>query len=208
MFMKICRYEYNTRLNWGVVFDKSVFPLKNLENLRKQSSELDLSTSVNIADIKLLSPVAPSKVVCVGRNYAAHAAELGNEIPQEPLLFLKAPSSIITEGETIVIPKQSHQVEHEGELGVVIGRICKNLSEQDNPIDYVFGYICLNDVTARDLQRKDIQFTRAKSFDTFCPVGAFIETDLEASDISVITRVNGVIKQKGRTSQMIFPIHF
>jgi 2-keto-4-pentenoate hydratase/2-oxohepta-3-ene-1,7-dioic acid hydratase in catechol pathway len=206
--MKICRFEYNNQINWGVVSNESVFPLKNLENLKKQRSELDLSTAVNIEDVKLLSPVTPSKVVCVGRNYAEHAAELGNAVPQEPLLFLKAPSSIITEGETIIIPKQSHQVEHEGELAVVIGRICKNLSEHENPFDYIFGYTCLNDVTARDLQRKDIQFTRAKSFDTFCPVGAFIETDLEVTDISVITRVNGVIKQNGRTSQMVFPIPF
>ncbi|HLM62049.1 MAG TPA: fumarylacetoacetate hydrolase family protein [Pyrinomonadaceae bacterium] len=206
--MKICRYEYNKQINWGVVSNESVFQLKNLENLKKQKSDLDLSTGVAIEDIELLPPVAPSKVVCVGRNYAEHAIELGNTVPQEPLLFLKAPSSIITEGETIIIPEQSQQVEHEGELGVVIGRPCKGLSAHDNPFDYIFGYICLNDVTARDLQRKDIQFTRAKSFDTFCPVGAFIETDLEVSDISVITRVNGAIKQNGRTSQMVFPIPF
>jgi 2-keto-4-pentenoate hydratase/2-oxohepta-3-ene-1,7-dioic acid hydratase in catechol pathway len=150
----------------------------------------------------------PSKIVCVGRNYAEHAAELGNEVPKEPLLFLKAPSSIITEGETIVIPNLSAQVEHEGELAVIIGRTCKNLSDDENPFEYVFGYACLNDVTARDLQRKDVQFTRAKSFDTFCPVGAFIETDLDVSDVRLVTRVNGVIKQEGRTSQMIFPISF
>ncbi len=153
-------------------------------------------------------PVNPSKIVCVGRNYAEHAAELGNQVPQEPLLFLKATSSIITDGETIIIPAQSDQVEHEGELGVVIGRACKNLSQDENYSDYIFGYICLNDVTARDLQRRDVQFTRAKSFDTFCPVGALIETELDIDDVRVTTKVNNVIKQDGRTSQMVFPVSF
>src|SRR5688500_18768928 len=113
----------------------------------------------------------PSKIVCVGRNYAAHAVELGNDVPSEPLVFLKAPSAMISNGDPIIIPSQSDQVEHEGELAVVIGRTCKALSDEDDPFDYVLGYTCLNDVTARDLQRKDGQFTRAKSFDTFCPVG-------------------------------------
>jgi 2-keto-4-pentenoate hydratase/2-oxohepta-3-ene-1,7-dioic acid hydratase in catechol pathway len=125
-----------------------------------------------------------------------------------PLIFLKAPSSIITEGESIKIPKQSVQVEHEGELAVVIGRNCKNLFDDSNPLDYVFGYVCLNDVTARDLQRKDVQFTRAKSFDTFCPISAVIETELDVSDLRVVTRVNGKIKQDGRTSQMVFDVPF
>ena len=206
--MKICRYKYNNEINWGIVSNDLIFPLENLEDLKSQNNAIKLSTNINIEDVILLPPVTPSKIVCVGRNYAEHAAELGNEVPKEPLLFLKAPSSIITEGDHIIIPEQSNQVEHEGELGVVIGRSCKNLSDAENPFDYVFGYICLNDVTARDLQRKDIQFTRAKSFDTFCPVSAFIETDLDVSDIFVITKVNGTIKQKGRTSQMVFTVQF
>jgi 2-keto-4-pentenoate hydratase/2-oxohepta-3-ene-1,7-dioic acid hydratase in catechol pathway len=152
--------------------------------------------------------IAPSKIVCVGRNYAEHAAELGNEIPAEPLLFLKAPSAIIKSGDAIVLPPQSNQVEHEGELAVLIGHECKGLSDDDDPRSYILGYTCLNDVTARDLQRKDGQFTRAKSFDTFCPVGPWIETDLDPSDISVVTRVNEVIKQDGRTSQMVFDVAF
>lgn len=163
---------------------------------------------VQTEDVKLLTPIQPTKIVCVGRNYAEHAAELGNEIPKEPLLFLKAPSSIISENDSIVIPTQSDQVEHEGELGVVIGKTCKNLSENDNPLDFVLGYICLNDVTARDLQRKDVQFTRAKSFDTFCPVSKFITVNVDISDLKVITKVNGMIKQEGRTSQMVFPVPF
>ncbi|MEO7539783.1 MAG: fumarylacetoacetate hydrolase family protein [Pyrinomonadaceae bacterium] len=150
----------------------------------------------------------PSKIVCVGRNYAEHAAESGNEVPTEPLLFLKAPSAIIRSGEPIVIPPQSVQVEHEGELAIVIGHGCSKLASTDDPFQFVLGYTCLNDVTARDLQRKDGQFTRAKSFDSFCPIGPYIETGMDVSDIKVTTRVNNVVKQNGRTSQMVFGIGF
>lgn len=150
----------------------------------------------------------PSKIVCVGRNYAEHASELGNEVPEEPLLFLKAPSALIFNGDNIVIPHQSVQVEHEGELAVIISKTCKDLTDDDDPFDRVLGYACLNDVTARDIQRKDVQFTRGKSFDTFCPIGPHIETQLDVADIRVVTRVNGVIKQDGRTSQMVFPVDF
>src|SRR5678816_4544841 len=123
-------------------------------------------------ELKSLKP--PSKIVCVGRNYAEHAKELGNEIPTDPLLFLKAPSSLISDGDAIKIPPQSDQVEHEGELAVIIGRMCKNLGNGDAPFEYVLGYACLNDVTARDVQRKDVQFTRGKGFDTFCAVGPWM----------------------------------
>ena len=150
----------------------------------------------------------PSKIVCVGRNYADHAAELGNEVPVEPLLFLKAPSAIIGDCDPIVVPPQSAQVEHEGELAIIIGRKCKDLTETDDPFEYVGGFACLNDVTARDLQRKDGQFARAKSFDTFCPIGRAVDARVDISDIRVITRVNGVVKQDGRTAQMVFPPDF
>lgn len=158
--------------------------------------------------VEIKSDFSPSKIVCVGRNYAEHAAELGNEVPKEPLLFLKAPSAIIRSGEAIVIPPQSQQVEHEGELAVVISKTCKNLTDADDWREYVLGFTCLNDVTARDLQRKDGQFTRAKSYDTFCPIGPHIETDLDVLDIRVETRVNGMVKQSGRTSQMAFPVPY
>ena len=158
--------------------------------------------------LELNSIKPPSKIVCVGRNYAEHAKELGNEVPKDPLLFLKAPSALIADGESIKIPPQSSQVEHEGELAVVIGRTCKNLSDTDDPFEYVLGYTCLNDVTARDIQRRDVQFTRGKSFDTFCPVGPMVETEMDVSDVRVRTKVNGVIKQDGRTSQMVFPVDF
>jgi len=148
----------------------------------------------------------PSKVVCVGRNYSEHAAELGNEVPAEPLLFLKAPSAIVFQGEAIRLPSFSEQVEHEAELGVVIGRRCSCLTEDDDPFEFVRGYTCVNDVTARDLQKRDGQFARAKSFDTFCPVGPDLVTQLDVTDLRVICRVNGEIRQNGRTSQMVFPV--
>lgn len=151
----------------------------------------------------------PSKIVCVGRNYAEHAKELKNVVPDKPLLFLKAPSSIISDGETIILPTQSKQVEHEGELAFVIGKECKNLTFDDDPNEYISGFTCLNDVTARDLQRLDIQFTRAKSFDTFCPVGKLKKIDIvDTTDLRITTKVNDQIKQDGRTSQMIFDIPF
>ena len=158
--------------------------------------------------LEIGSDFSPSKIICVGRNYAEHAAELGNEVPKEPLLFLKAPSALARDGDPIVIPRQSQQVEHEAELAVVIGRRCKNLADDEDPFTYVRGYTCLNDVTARDVQRKDVQFTRGKSFDTFCPIGPFIETELDVNDLRVTCSVNGGTRQDGRTSQMVFPVDF
>ncbi len=158
--------------------------------------------------IEIAKDFAPSKIVCVGRNYAEHAAELGNDVPAEPLLFFKAPSSVVFCGDDIVIPKHSVQVEHEGELAVIISKQCKNLTDDINVSDYVLGYTCLNDITARDLQRKDGQFARSKSFDTFCPIGPHIETDLDVTGIRVSVRVNGVLKQDGLTSQMVFSIGY
>jgi 2-keto-4-pentenoate hydratase/2-oxohepta-3-ene-1,7-dioic acid hydratase in catechol pathway len=158
--------------------------------------------------MKLLEPIRPSKIVCVGRNYREHAAELGNKMPDEPLLFLKAPSAIIYSGDEIVLPGASQQVEHEGELGVVIGRVARNIASDEDPLSYVLGYTCVNDVTARDFQRKDVQFTRGKSFDTFCPVGPWIETDIDPGNVTVETRLNGEVKQKGNTADMAFPVAF
>jgi 2-keto-4-pentenoate hydratase/2-oxohepta-3-ene-1,7-dioic acid hydratase in catechol pathway len=159
-------------------------------------------------DVQLLAPVEPQKIVCVGRNYAAHAAELGNEVPKEPLIFLKPPSAIIGPDEPILLPPQSQKVEHEGELGLVVGRRCAHLKDADDPLSYLLGYTCLNDVTARDLQKSDVQFTRAKGFDTFCPVGPHIETQLDPADVLVETRVNAEQRQSGRTSLMIYPVAF
>lgn len=206
--MIICQFEYKTKKYWGSADENFVFPVNDFSDLASANTSLVFFEPIPKKDVKFLLPVSPSKIVCVGRNYAEHAAELGNEVPCEPLLFLKAPSALITNEEPIFIPPQTDQVEHEAELAVVIGRNCKNLSNRENASEYILGYSCINDVTARDLQRKDIQFTRAKSFDTFCPFGAFIETELDVSDIRVSAKVNGVIKQDGRTSQMVFPIDF
>ncbi|MDQ3282346.1 MAG: fumarylacetoacetate hydrolase family protein, partial [Acidobacteriota bacterium] len=155
----------------------------------------------------LLPPVVPSKIVCVGRNYADHAKELGNEAPTEPILFLKPPSALLAPEGTIVRPPQSQLVHHEAELAIVIGREAKNVKAA-NWRDFVRGFACANDVTARDLQRKDVQFTRGKSFDTFCPIGPYIDTDVDPSDLRIVARVNGQVRQDGRTSQMIFPPAF
>jgi 2-keto-4-pentenoate hydratase/2-oxohepta-3-ene-1,7-dioic acid hydratase in catechol pathway len=149
--------------------------------------------SIDIAAVQLLPPVVPSKIVAVGRNYADHAKELGNDTPPEPIIFLKPPSALLPPNGTIVRPAQSQRVDYEGELAVVMGEGGK-----------VFGYMCANDVTARDLQKKDVQFTRAKSFDTFAPLGPCIETEVDPNDLAITTRVNGAVKQSGRTSMMVF----
>jgi 2-keto-4-pentenoate hydratase/2-oxohepta-3-ene-1,7-dioic acid hydratase in catechol pathway len=158
--------------------------------------------------VRLLAPVEPTKVVCIGRNYAAHAAELGNEVPKEPLLFLKPPSSIIGPEEPIILPKISQRVEHEAELCIVIGRRCSQLADTEDALSYVLGYTCLNDVTARDLQKSDVQFTRAKGFDSFCPVGPHIETELDPANVLVECFVNGERRQSGSTSLMVYPPAF
>jgi 2-keto-4-pentenoate hydratase/2-oxohepta-3-ene-1,7-dioic acid hydratase in catechol pathway len=155
----------------------------------------------------LLPPVLPGKIVCVGRNYADHAKELGNELPKEPLLFLKPPSTVIAPEGTIVRPGVSERVDFEGELAIVIGRTATRV-KADRWRDYVLGFTCANDVTARDLQHKDVQFTRAKGFDTFCPLGPAIETDLDVSNVRLTSRVNGETRQDARTSDMIFPCAF
>lgn len=159
-----------------------------------------------IDSVKLLPPSVPSKIVCVGRNYRAHASELGNELPKEPLIFLKPPSSLIATGDPILMPAVSHRVDYEGELAAVVGKRCSQLGDSESAQPYIFGYSCLNDVTARDLQNTDGQWTRAKGFDTFCPFGPLIETDLDLSAAVLETRVNGVRKQRGTPSEMIFSL--
>lgn len=160
-----------------------------------------------LRDVKLLAPVTPSKIVCIGRNYRDHAAELGNEVPAEPLIFLKPPSAILAPGATIRMPAISRRVDFEGELGIVIGRTCHKLKADEDVRPYIRGYTVVNDVTARDLQKSDGQWTRGKGFDTFCPVGPIV-TDMIDPDagIRVTTRLNGAIKQQGSTIDLIFPI--
>ncbi len=150
----------------------------------------------------------PTKIVCVGRNYAAHARELGNELPKSPLIFLKPPSAVIGDGDTILIPSASHDVQHEAEIGIVIGRRLRNATD-DQARASIQGVTCANDVTARDLQKSDGQWTRAKGFDTFCPLGPrvlSIGVDYDLSTLEVIGRVNGGLRQHGKASDMVFPI--
>ncbi len=161
-----------------------------------------------LPDVKLAAPVQPRKIVCVGKNYAAHAAELGTEVPKEPLIFLEPSTAIVGPQENVVLTQYSQRVEHEGELAMVIGRRCSHLTDDDHSLSYVLGYSCLNDVTARDLQKSDVQFTRAKSFDTFCPVGPHIETELDPRDALVETYVNGQRRQSGSTSLMVYSCEF
>lgn len=158
-----------------------------------------------LAELKLLPPCTPSKIICVGRNYVEHAKELGNEIPKTPLLFFKPPSAVIANGEQIFLPPQSAQVEHEAELVVVIGQRAKNVIAETAK-EYIFGYTIGNDITARDLQKTDGQWTRAKGFDTFCPFGPWIDTDFDASDAVVTCRVNGQMRQMASTRDMLFSV--
>jgi 2-keto-4-pentenoate hydratase/2-oxohepta-3-ene-1,7-dioic acid hydratase in catechol pathway len=164
----------------------------------------------NQAEAAALMPAgSPSKIVCVGRNYADHARELGNEVPAEPLLFLKPPSSLIGSGESIVYPKLSQRVDFEGELGVIIGRKARHV-KREHAFDYILGYTCVNDVTARDLQKKDGQWTRGKGFDTFCAAGPrlVLRDALRVNQVRVQTTVNGAVKQDAPISDLIFPIDF
>jgi 2-keto-4-pentenoate hydratase/2-oxohepta-3-ene-1,7-dioic acid hydratase in catechol pathway len=159
-----------------------------------------------LADVRLLSPILPSKVVCVGRNYAEHAAEHSAPVPTEPLLFLKPSTSVIGPRDVIRLPPQSTHVEHEAELAVVIGAPGARRVDRANALKSVFGYCCGNDVTARDLQRSDGQWTRAKGFDSFCPLGPWIVTDLDSTDLEVRCEVNDEVRQLGRTKDMVFDV--
>ena len=158
-----------------------------------------------LPDVRLLSPILPSKVIAIGRNYTDHAKELGNDVPTTPLIFLKPSTSVIGDDDLIRLPPSSAEVHFEGELALIIGRPARNVTRED-ALSYVLGYLAANDVTARDQQRDDVQFTRAKGYDSFCPLGPWFETVLDPTDLRLVTRVNDEVVQDGRTSQMIFDI--
>jgi 2-keto-4-pentenoate hydratase/2-oxohepta-3-ene-1,7-dioic acid hydratase in catechol pathway len=160
---------------------------------------------IPLAEARLLPPVNPSKIVCVGRNYREHAKELGNEVPADILIFLKPPSALLAPEGKIVMPRLSQRVDYEGELAVVIGEKCRNATESE-ALSFVRGYTCANDVTARDLQKSDGQWTRGKGFDTFCPVGPFVSDEVDPATLEVETRVNGEVRQKGNTRDFIFSL--
>ncbi len=159
-----------------------------------------------LAEIKLLPPSVPTKIVCVGKNYSEHAAEMGGDVPKEPLIFLKPPSAIIAPEEPILLPPISKRVDHEGELAIIIGRTCARLAANEKVEPYILGFTCLNDVTARDIQKADTQFTRGKGFDTFCPFGPFVETDFQFAGAKVETFVNGQRRQSAPVTDMIFGV--
>jgi len=201
--VKIARFSHNDAIRFGIVDGGELVVLDG----DPMFAGFDTTGErVPLADIALLAPVIPrSKVVCVGRNYREHAAELGNEVPVEPMLFFKPNTSVIGPGDTIVRPVQSSFTSFEGELAAVIGRIAKNVPAEA-ALDYVFGYTIANDVTARDLQKTDGQWARAKGFDTFCPLGPAIETEFSFDDARIVTRLNGEVKQDGPIADMIHSV--
>jgi 2-keto-4-pentenoate hydratase/2-oxohepta-3-ene-1,7-dioic acid hydratase in catechol pathway len=200
--MKLCRVTDGSS-EWLAVYQDGYVSRVNEFDDASHWVAFDATNAVPLGDLRFLAPVRPGKIVAVGRNYAAHARELGNDVPPEPILFLKPPSSLLDPGGTIRRPPSSSRVDYEGELAIVVGRRARHVS-RDGWRDFVLGFTCANDVTARDLQKKDVQFTRGKGFDTFCPIGPWIETDVDPSDLGIVTRVNGMVRQNGRTSQMVF----
>lgn len=213
--MKYCRFTYSDAAHYGLI--ESVAGRDQITRLLLApagfSGKLDevparKIDAVPLAEAKLLAPTKPSKIVCVGRNYAEHARELNNIIPKDELvLFLKPSSSVIAAGENIVRPPDSHMVHHEGELAVIIGERCRNVREDEDVRAYIRGYTVVNDVTARDLQKSDTQWTRGKGYDTFCPTGPVANDELDPwSGVDVETRVNGEVRQKGNTRDFIFSL--
>ena len=195
--MRIVRYSHQGDVGFGVHEDETVaaigpHPFGAFEYTGQRFP---------VAEVRLLAPVLPSKVVAIGRNYAEHARELGNEVTSEPVLFLKPSTSVVGPGDPIVRPEGVGRVDFEGELAVVVGKLVRRLQPAD-AIQAVLGFTCANDVTARDLQRADGHWARAKCFDTFCPIGTWIETDLDSSALALNTLVNGEVRQQARTSQL------
>jgi 2-keto-4-pentenoate hydratase/2-oxohepta-3-ene-1,7-dioic acid hydratase in catechol pathway len=209
--MKYCRFETANGPRYGRVEGEQIVELISIQGEHMRVPARGESFfPIALASAKLMAPVEPSKIVCVGRNYKDHAAELGNEVPKEPLLFLKPPSAIVAPGEAIKIPpaELTQRVDYEGELGVVIGKRCRNMGKSEDVMAYVRGFTCVNDVTARDLQKKDGQFTRAKGFDTFCPIGPVMVTadEFDFANAKVETYLNGERKQHAGTSDFIFTL--
>ncbi len=200
--MKFIRFKKEGRIFQGLLSGGKVLVITGdiFSNYSVGKVRLDL------ADITLLAPCIPSKIVAVGLNYRTHAREMNMAIPDEPLLFMKPSTAVIGPEAPIVYPAMSQRVDYEGELGVVIGKTCTNISETDSP-SFIFGYTCLNDVTARDLQKKDGQFTRAKGFDTFCPIGPCIDTEVDPADARIETRLNGELRQETTTGDFICPVY-
>jgi 2-keto-4-pentenoate hydratase/2-oxohepta-3-ene-1,7-dioic acid hydratase in catechol pathway len=202
--MKIYRFRYRKKILYGVLKEEFLFPVKGsvFRDFRIEDSPVPMS------EVFILPPVEPTKIVAVGANYKDHAQEMGRPLPEEPLLFLKPSSAIIGTRDIIVYPRMSLQVDYEGELAVVIKKKARLLADDDPVEEHILGYTCFNDITARDLQAKDVQFTRAKSFDTFAACGPCIATDVDPSALHVKTFLNGKLRQSGNTRNLIFTIPF
>jgi 2-keto-4-pentenoate hydratase/2-oxohepta-3-ene-1,7-dioic acid hydratase in catechol pathway len=201
--LKVGRFKYGDRTIFGLIRGKEILPLKERRVSELMEGVTPEGEPLSFKDVKFLSPTRPTKIVAVGLNYRAHAEEMGKPIPEEPLIFLKPSTAVISNKMKIVLPKMSDRVDYEGELAVVIGRKCRKVSPEEAK-EYILGYSCFNDVTARDLQKKDVQYTRAKSFDTFGPYGPWINTDIDPIGLRIETRVNGEVRQRGNTEDMIF----
>lgn len=206
--MKFIIYLENKVIKTGIINEEGVkelsCPIIDAIKTSEIAKFLKDQPITNLSDIKILPPVKPSKVVCVGLNYRDHALELGMEIPQEPVLFIKPPTTVIGTLDPIIYPKSSKQVDYEAELAVVISKKAHQIDEKEAK-EYIGGYTALNDVTARDLQQKDGQWTRAKSFDTFCPLGPWIDTEINPSNLDISLKLNNEVKQDSNTKNMIFP---
>ncbi len=200
--MRIVRYQSSgKRPRYGWLHEDKVGDIEG--ELFGKYKRLEATTS--LSDVKLLAPAAPSKILCIGRNYVEHAKEQGHEVPKVPIIFLKPPSAILNPGETVILPPQSQQVEHEAELVVVIGKRCHNVTAEEAK-KYIFGYTVGNDVTARDIQNAESQWTRAKGFDTFCPFGPWIDTEFNAADAVITCKVNGQPRQMASTRDVVFSV--
>ncbi len=212
--MKFIRFVFDEKEKSGILNKGNIIYELNNDYINYNTDLLDIdfesevnkNKSYKLEDIKIIEPVKPSKIICVGLNYTEHGEELEMDLPDEPKLFLKPSTTTIAHEEKIDYPQMTKQVDYEGELAVVIGKKCKDVEYKDSK-DYIFGYTILNDVTARDLQSLDGQWTRAKSFDTFCPIGPVINTDLNPTNQKITTKVNGIVKQDSNTNKLIFDVY-
>ncbi|OGN96638.1 MAG: hypothetical protein A2Y89_03370 [Chloroflexi bacterium RBG_13_51_18] len=199
--MKIVRFTSGFSMEYGILYEDAIISIDDspFEVIKETHRHY------RISDVRLLPPCQPSKIIALGVNYQSHGDEMKSSLPDEPLIFIKPPTSVIGPEDKIIYPPSSERVDYEGELGVVIKSVTRQVSREE-AVDHILGYTCVNDVTARDLQAKDRQWTRAKGFDTFCPIGPCIETDLDPFDLTLATYLNGELKQESRTSQLVFPV--
>jgi 2-keto-4-pentenoate hydratase/2-oxohepta-3-ene-1,7-dioic acid hydratase in catechol pathway len=202
--MKIFRFKHKDKISYGVLEGDRLFPIEGSVYRKFKTAKRGLP----VGDVTLLPPVMPSKIIAIGLNYKDHAMERGKPLPEEPLIFLKPSSAVVGPKDIIVYPSMTKRVDFEGELAVIIKKKASRLRTKDQANDFILGYTCFNDVTARDLQTKDVQFTRAKSFDTFAAIGPCIATDVDPSRLRIKTFLNGKLRQSGNTRNLIFSVPF